>query len=783
MPLRRTEGTPGISRAGRAMTRHTTRRSRAIGIQREERLSHPPAASLTRWLLQREVWGLGLTAVGIVTMVTLLARNQGSLSDAWSLVLRQLFGVGAYPVALLIIASGVILLVWNMLPNPPALAWPQLVGWELFFFSGLGLIHFSAPDSARESAQAGAYGGYAGWALQQLLVPVIGRALTVVVLASAAAGGLYLATGSVWPAIYWRACAAWARLGVALRTVLALGSAGSKTRSATAAVPRVADVHDTPPWEGLSQAIPASKPHPSATPKTRKAGKQPATPMPTPPSRPARSSAGLPSVEILTPDQAGSVDDAEARARAQIIEETLDAFGIPVQVTEWHRGPVVTQYHVEPGYVEKQDRDGTSHRFKIRVAKILALANDLALALAASPIRIEAPVPGHAVVGIEVPNDVKSMVGLRGVLESPAFAKMRSPLRIALGRDVSGEPVVADLASMPHLLLAGSTGSGKSVCLNAIIASILFHNTPAQARFLMIDPKRVELTMYNGIPHLLSSVVVDIERVIAALRWVVREMEQRYRRFSEAGARNIAAFNKMARSRGLEPVPMIIVVIDELADLMLAAPEDVERALCRLAQMARATGIHLVIATQRPSVDVVTGLIKANFPARISFAVTSQVDSRVVLDTPGAEKLLGRGDMLFMAPDSPKLLRVQGCFVSDKEIAALVRFWREVALQTQPGAPEPEPWQDLLDGTGDEQDALLERAVALVREHKQASASLLQRRMGIGYPRAARLVDQLAKLGIISPAEGGGKSWVVAVDEHGDSEVAETLPTANEGAA
>lgn len=471
-------------------------------------------------------------------------------------------------------------------------------------------------------------------------------------------------------------------------------------------------------------------------------------------------SGGLPPIDLLSPDQPITSDDADARLKAEIIENTLEAFGIPARVTEWHRGPVVTQFGVEPGYIEQQDREGNIRRFKIRVSKILSLTNDLALALAASPIRIEAPVPGRAVVGIEVPNSAKSLVGLRGVLESAAFRKTRSRLRIALGRDVSGEAVVADLGSMPHLLLAGTTGSGKSVCLNAIIASLLFYNSPAQLQLLLVDPKRVELTKYNGIPHLIAPVVTDIEKVIVALRWVTREMERRYEQFSQAGARNLESYNKLAKSQSAEQLPYIVVVIDELADLMLAAPEDVERTICRLAQMARATGIHLVIATQRPSVDVVTGLIKANFPARISFAVTSQVDSRVILDTPGAEKLLGRGDMLFMAPDSSKLQRIQGCYVSDKELEGLIAFWRNWALQNPARVSRPAPWEDT-DLGNDPDDALLQQAAELVRRHRQASASFLQRQMRIGYPRAARLIDRLEQLGIIGPAETGGRPRVV----------------------
>jgi S-DNA-T family DNA segregation ATPase FtsK/SpoIIIE len=483
----------------------------------------------------------------------------------------------------------------------------------------------------------------------------------------------------------------------------------------------------------------------------------------------------VPSLDLLVADEADSGDDTDARHKAEIITETLDAFGIPAQVVEWHRGPVVTQFGVEPGFIERLERDGTTRRIKIRVNKILSLTNDLALALAAAPIRIEAPVPGRSIVGIEVPNDVKSVVGLRGVVEAPAFRKARSGLSVSLGRDVSGEAVVADLAAMPHLLIAGATGSGKSVCLNACIVSLLYQNTPDQLKLLFIDPKRVELTRYNGIPHLLAPVVVDVDKVISALRWVTREMERRYKEFAEAGIRDLAGYNSTARKRGVDALPKIVVVIDELADLMMAAPEDVERTICRLAQMARATGIHLVIATQRPSVDVVTGLIKANFPARISFAVTSQIDSRVILDTPGAEKLLGRGDMLFMAPDSPKLQRIQGCWVSDREVEDLVSFLRrqwaeEITAAVEEMDEQAAPWDDMEAEEDISGDKLVQQAITLVRQHEQASASFLQRQMRIGYPRAARLIDELESLGIIGPAESGGRSRSVLDAEDGASD-------------
>jgi S-DNA-T family DNA segregation ATPase FtsK/SpoIIIE len=384
--------------------------------------------------------------------------------------------------------------------------------------------------------------------------------------------------------------------------------------------------------------------------------------------------------------------------------------------------------------------------------------------LAASPIRIEAPVPGRSVVGIEVPNSEVALVALRTVLESDAFRHIKGPLPIALGQDVAGNPIATDLAIMPHLLIAGATGSGKSVCINAIVASLLCSKTPDEVQFIMIDPKMVELTTYNGVPHLRAPVVIELERVVGVLNWATREMDNRYKLFNRARARNIDVYNQTLLAKGEKPLPYVVVVIDELADLMMVAPDEVERSICRIAQMARATGIHLIIATQRPSVDVVTGLIKANFPARISFAVTSQTDSRVIIDSVGADKLLGQGDMLFMAPDSSKLVRLQGCYVSDKELAALVRYWKGVRLAQEPVQPQQvvqqQIWEEIeaQEAQAAQEDEMLPKAIALVQEHQRASISMLQRRLRIGYSRAARLIDTMEQQGIIGPEQGGSRT-------------------------
>ncbi|MFQ5997549.1 MAG: DNA translocase FtsK, partial [Dehalococcoidales bacterium] len=467
----------------------------------------------------------------------------------------------------------------------------------------------------------------------------------------------------------------------------------------------------------------------------------------------------LPPIDILDRIPEVEFGEADNIRRAKIIEDALASYGVEAKVVQINAGPTVTQFGIEPGWDRRikerkeRDRDGEVRvvqeevaKTRVKVERITSLANDLALALAAPSIRIEAPVPGKSVVGIEVPNISASVVSLRGVIETSAFQKIeaRSKLALALGKGAGGEAISADLSRMPHLLIAGATGSGKTVCLNTIICGLLLHNTPFDVRFIMVDPKRVELTPYNSIPHLATPVIVDTNKALSALRWLSKEMDQRYQKLATAGARNIEGYNKT--KQGAEKLPYMVLIIDELADLMMAGFDEVEHILCRLAQLARATGIHLVVATQRPSVDVVTGLIKANFPTRISFAVTSQVDSRTILDGGGAEKLLGRGDMLYMPTEAAKPKRLQGCFVSDAEVERLVYFWNsqrpEEAAQLK--VEEIVPSSTLAASRGVyPEDPLLEAARELSQQHQHISTSFLQRRLHIGYPRAARLMEQL----------------------------------------
>ncbi len=449
-----------------------------------------------------------------------------------------------------------------------------------------------------------------------------------------------------------------------------------------------------------------------------------------------------PSLSLLSEKVGSQADRGDVKKNAALIERTLDSFGVAARVAEVNGGPAVTQYALEISA-------GT------KIAKIANLQHDLALALATptGTVRIEAPIPGKSLVGIEVPNHSLELVGLKSILASDEMAKNKSKLAVTLGRDTSSKPVVVDIAKMPHCLVAGTTGSGKSVLINAFITSLLFRNSPEELKLILIDPKRVELANFNGIPHLLTPVITEPEKILSALKWAMAEMDRRYKLFQSVGVRNIAGYNEMS---GFQALPNIVIFIDELADLMMFAPVEVEDAITRIAQLARATGIHLVVSTQRPSVDVITGLIKANIPCRIAFNVSSMIDSRVILDTPGAEKLLGRGDMLFLPPDASKPVRIQGVFVSDAEMNNLIRYLKALGIAPQYTTEVTEMPLGRIGGRGNggEQDDLFEEAVRTVCQYDRASASLLQRRLRVGYARAARILDELEEAGIVGMGEG-----------------------------
>lgn len=725
--------------------------------------------TLDQWL---DLLGGGLLLLAAATILSLLSPQQGALTRLWLVGLGRVFGWGMFIAPLFIGAVGLWLILRRFgerLPHPQP---EQLVGVALGFLTALATLHFIAdrifwPEVGLYAlVNLGEGGGYIGAALLDVGFKLVGVVGVLVALLMAWLVVITLIVG-ISPAeaaqlLFNRQARARDRLPSADQLSL-LDLPPEEPSSATGKAATKAPAPKQPLVLG-GEAPPRAGQEKRALKINGGRAEEDRIDFDVPPI-PSSSPWHLPAVaEILEVGSEQSFSDDLIRKQARIIEETLTSLGAPVKVLETNTGPVVVQYGVEPLFVELRG----GKRTKVKVSKIAALADDLALALSARSIRIEAPIPGKGLVGIEVPNVEPSVVALRDVLESRAFAKLKGSLRMGLGQDVSGQAVAADMRAMPHLLIAGTTGSGKSVCVNAIIAALLLQNTPATLRMMMVDPKRVELTQYNGIPHLLAPVIVDVDRVVPALRWVMREMDTRYRRFAKVGARNIEDFNRRSGKKGSdeEPIPYIIVIVDELADLMMQSPEETERVLCRLAQMARATGIHLIVATQRPSVNVVTGLIKANFPSRIAFAVASSVDSRVILDMPGAERLLGRGDMLFMPPDAGQPLRLQGTFVSDRELERLIEHWRRgqsaavvtlpaaspLPLKDAPPVPAQEPlFPEFVEPAQQFEDELLPTAVEILLAEDRASISLLQRRMRIGYTRSARLVDLMVDLGIVTP--------------------------------
>lgn len=777
-------------------------------------------------LLRGEIAGGVLVLLAILILLSLLSSNRGQVTAVLIELLQMVFGIGVWLLPWVLGGLGIWLALRDVTEDGLS-AW-RLAGGVGLFLACEGFAHLIAgrPESGAFADQ-GAGGGLVGWALAEGLIVALGLPVGIAFLVILLSLSLVALAGLSLHDLHRKAGALVAHLRGG-STGADEGPVGPLFTEGTRPFwrrwldklrqwwPRPSRAPQPPPLPSATAATPPWAQRQPVLPPARAPAPQPVrAPQPVPAEPEPRIIGGpgqtwhLPALaDILEESTEQDIQQEDLRRRVQIIEKTLADFGVPVQVVEVNQGPAVTQFGLRPGTITRRDRKGEEKQIKVRVSQIQALANDLSLALAASPIRIEAPVPGRDFVGVEVPNVQISLVSLRGVLESEEFRKAEGALVFGLGRDVSGQPVVADLTRMPHLLIAGATGAGKSVCVNSIITSFLLTHTPETLRFLMIDPKRVELTVYNGIPHLVAPVVVDVERAVPVLQWATREMERRYKLFAKLGARNIEGYNAKVAARGEQTLPYIVIFVDELADLMLSAPDEVERYICRIAQMARATGMHLVLATQRPSVDVVTGLIKANFPARIAFAVTSQVDSRVILDTPGAEQLLGRGDMLFMAPDSSKLQRLQGCFVSDRETHRLVRFWKGAHALAEPlplapeervpaeteaaerdasdrpplAAPPAPPWlpgQETLQqplweevaaaaATTSERDALYDQAVEEVRRAGKASISLLQRRLRIGYSRAARLIEQMEADGIVGPELGGSRSREVLLEKSPD---------------
>ncbi len=649
----------------------------------------------------RSITGIALVVLAIFSLLSILGMA-GPLGQLWYGILKLSSGWSAIFITLLFGFLGYALLKSDQYEIKAT----NILGVLLFISSLTGFFHLIySKEVALEAAKAGSGGGFLGYYISQAFKPLIG--------------------------------------GVASSILLASTFVISNLLIFNTSIKEIKEKFFSKPEEEKTQRLLIKKPlkiqQKEGTSKsllsklTKREEKQEEKEI----KGPLKEGAiNLPPIELL--EEAPSLPHAgNVKKNAEIIRQTLANFGIPVEMVDVNIGPTVTQYTLRP-------TEG------IKLNKITALHNDLALALAAHPIRIEAPIPGKSLVGIEVPNKVKAIVRLREVLTSPNFKNTPSPLTVALGKDVSGQCIVDDLDQMPHLLIAGATGTGKSICINSIILSLLYRNSPQNLKTILIDPKRVELPVYNGIPHLLAPVVTDYEKAISALKWSVAEMDRRYKIFEKNLKRDIVSYNKSVSKK----LPYIVIAIDELADLMMLAPQEVEGAIVRLSQLARATGIHLVIATQRPSVDVITGLIKANITNRIAFATASQVDSRTILDTAGAEKLLGAGDMLYLSGDISKPKRIQGTYVSEKEIKSVVDFLKK---QGQPEYQESVfemPIKSKKIAGELAEDELYKEAARLVIESGKASASFIQRRLRVGYARAARLLDILEERGVVSPANG-----------------------------
>ena len=695
MAQQKKKSSPRKSSSGRANARSKTRGG--TSSRRSSRSRPSSSRKTTRRTLSLNVAqkalivGIAIIFGTAILVLSLLSPNQGELTSTLAGLMWRTFGWGGILVPVITAGVGLYLVLWGM-EQPPKLPIYRLLGFGLLFvtleaFASLALVLWSnSLNSVWAVAEAQTGGGYLGGLIAYILMSAVGNLGAIFTLVVLGMLGTILLSGVTRDDLAHflnylfreRPPQAPAEIPFSERNIPI--NTGRPPRPVQAPLPEPAQVAA----REARAAAGVGPPQPKRERDASKRKAEPAKPVVEAPTITTPIFLGndgrrggswkLPTLpEMLEPGKDQDTSGAIIREQVEIIEHTLDSFGAPATVVEINQGPTITQFGVEPNFIETR----SGKRTKVKVGKIASLADDLALALAARSIRIQAPVPGKGYVGIEVPNPAKALVSLRDVMETTAFQKIKSPLRIGLGQDVGGQPIVADLAAMPHLLIAGTTGSGKSVCVNGIIACLLLQNTPDQLKLVMVDPKRVELTGYNGVPHLAAPVIVEMERVIGTLQWAMREMDNRYKMFAQVGARNILDYNKKIQGdKDRDPLPYIVIIIDELADLMMLSPEDTERGVTRLAQLARATGMHMVISTQRPSVDVVTGLIKANFPARIAFAVASSTDSRVILDSTGAERLLGQGDMLYQAPDAAAPVRAQGCLVSPMELERLIAYWR-----------------------------------------------------------------------------------------------------------
>ncbi len=720
-----------------------------------------------------DLTGLFMLVVGAILLLATFGITHGKLVDSGVFFLKRWFGWGRFLVAWVIFITGWVLLLWRKRP-PEKFNLGRLILVELGMFFLLGAVSTFLADSVNQINTGNSAGGIVGFGLTYPLRNLIGNLLT---------GLIFLLIALIMLII-----------GFRLASRIERWAGGEIIE--TQAVEQETLFEKTVTHDLKLQEVR------EAAPRSEKVITKPTTQMELPlgfmrgelvdnnknkqdkPIKPRSDE--LPPLALLEPEKTVVANQGTINMNAGMLEKTLADFGVPAKVIGYRVGPTVTQYAVEPGYF---DKGNTEEKQKVRISQISGLAKDLALALKAERLRIEAPVPGESYVGIEIPNTEHMIVRLKPLLASPEFNSAKSPLAIPLGRGVSGQPVIGDLASMPHLLIAGTTNSGKSVCIAALTMALVMNNHPDDLRLVMVDPKLVELKRFNGLPHLLGQVETNIDRIKGVLRWATTEMDNRYRLLEAARSRNLETYNQKMERAGKPRLPRVVILIDELADLMMTAPDETESAIVRLAQKARAIGIHLVVATQRPSTDVVTGVIKANFPTRIAFTVASSVDSRVILDTNGAETLLGKGDLLFLHPESSFPQRAQGVLVSDSEIRKVITWWQKQYQSEQPGAikleiteglplvestsetetenvEEEAPWEEELQNQekAEPDEALIREATELVRVKRRASASYLQRHLRLGYPRAAWLIDQLVERGVLGPAQAGAKEREILID-------------------
>jgi len=724
--------------------------------------------SLPPWI--DEVVGFALVIFGILSFISLFFPSDAAVAVAWADMLTSLFGSGSAIVAATLFAFGIIL--W--LPKVGLrikFSSVRMLAIEIAFLATLAVLHLNHSDmELRAMARAGQGGGLIGWGLSfpfyWLLGPSIALALFGIII------GICIAIV----------------IGVQRRHIAALltkynrqlqdySDTSEQSKDETPrddALILYKQLVYSPTYRTQLMRI---RPNPDIMPPARQAaaaseGLQPALEKPTDEGAAAKQPAShleqaLPDMALLTATELLLPAEDETNRNVELIESTLLEFDLDIRVAEVQTGPTITRYAVQP-----HNEDGSE---RIRLSKIASYTRDLALALSAKRLRLEMPIPGTNYMGIEVPNKQPSVVALRNVMESETYledsAKKRRTLPVPLGLDVSGQAISIDLTAMPHLLIAGTTGSGKSVCITAIAIALLMQNAPSKLKMIMLDPKMVELSRFNGIPHLLGPAETDHERMMGVLRWCTHEMDRRYKLLEKHSARNIDSYNRQQKARREDDkaLPYIVILVDEIGDLMLRHPEETEKSIARLAQMARAVGMHMVVATQRPSVDVITGVIKANFPARIAFSVASGIDSRVILDRIGAENLLGKGDMLYLSSDANSPRRIQGCFVSDEDVHQVVRHWQQWQhAQVQAGLADADssgPWEPGLARHQflTETDPMLEEVIKLVVDAQEASASMIQRRLLLGYPRAARIMDMLEELGVVGEVAGGGRTRQVII--------------------